>query len=195
MRPAPRARLTAALLALAALLPAGRASTVVSLSEDDLVDRAHLVARGLVLSVETAMRDQGFPVFRDVVLRVDEVLKGDVEGEILHISLPGGAMDGKMYHVPGVPAFYPGEEVVVFLAPLPNGENTVIGLRQGKYRLVPDASGLVVVERDLSHLNMLATPRPGQTIAQALRSRAPDREEWGSFRRRLRDRIQATGGR
>lgn len=169
------------------------ASTVLSLSEDQLVDRADLVVRGLVRSATSAVRATGFPVFTAVELEVIEVLKGDHTAPSVHFSMPGGDMDGRRYVVPGTPSVHPGEDVVVFLVRLPSGERTLVGMAQGKYRVLPDStSGLTRVQRSTQGLAMIAPPPPGQTSAFALRNQAPDNDEWGAFRRRIRARVAAT---
>ena len=168
-----------------------RATSVVLLPEQEMVARADWILRGLVLSVEDAVRDQGLPAFQDVTIEVGEILKGEWTDPVLHIAVPGGEIDGRMYLIPGVPTFHAGEEVLVFLTLLPTGEKAVVGLRQGKYRIVTDpATGIPEVERSLEHLYVVPRQVPGQTLRQALSSGAPDRESWGTMRARIRSLVE-----
>lgn len=167
-----------------------KASTAILLTEDQMVDRADLIVRGVVLSVESAVRDRGVPVFTDVAVEVIEILKGVHPDPILHLALPGGELDGRVYQVAGTPTFKPGEEVVLFLVTLKTGERTVIGLRQGKYTLRADpATGQLTVERSLAGLHTVPVPKPGQTTSQALKASAADREAWDLLRQRIRSRV------
>jgi len=72
---------------------------------------------------------------------VHRTLKGPVQDR-LSVLLPGGDGDGVRQWIPGMPAFEPGEEVVLFLsAPDRGGRVWPIGLAQGKFAIWLDEDG------------------------------------------------------
>lgn len=175
------------LLTLTRVLPA---SSVALLTESTLVDASGIIVRASVLSSETRFRSGPVGIYTDVTLDILEVLKGSHSEPTLHVALPGGEIDGRRIHVSGVPAFVPGEEVVVFLGKLGNGQWTPLGLGQGKYRLEVDTStGLTLATRDTAHLGLVIPSLPGRTRAQALRAAASNQENWDLFRRRILQRV------
>jgi hypothetical protein len=168
-----------------------QASSVISLSENGLIDGSTAILRGFILGSETAYGSGAISVYTDVTMEVTEVLKGTVSDTIVHLSLPGGELGNRVIYVPGTPRFHDGEEVCVFVIRLPNGLFTLRGMGQGKYHLATNpASGLTVAVRDQTHIGLQVRPSPGQTQRQALRSRAPDLEHWDVFRRRIRARVE-----
>ncbi len=172
------------------LASSAAATSVVALSEADLVAKADVIVRALVLEVETIARSQVIPVYRRVALAVEETLKGDLSEGLLHVSLPGGERAGIGVAVPGTPTFYPGEEVVAFLTETPEGEYIVVGFSQGKYRITPDPeTGIPFAERTVAETHLVPVAVPGQTSAQALRAAAPNREAWAALRRRILDKV------
>ena len=178
-----------AVIASLALAMAGHTASIVAVTEDELIDAAQLIVRGVVTSSETAIiRGR---VVTESTLEVSESLKGDPGGPVVHVITAGGDLQGQRLHIPGAPGFAVGEEVCVFLEKNSLGW-ILTGISQGKYRLEQDSStGLTVARRSQAGLR-LARPTTGQTRRQALQAATPDVSDWGSFRRRILDRV---GGR
>lgn len=167
-----------------------QASSVILLSQDALIDRAEWIIYGTVLSSNAAVHDGAIPVFTDVVLEVTEVLKGTWSQPIIHISFPGGQLDGSRYALSGAPHFIPGETVCVYLRDLGNGERTTVGLSQGKYRVVEDpATGALIAIHAGVNVNRLPLTGPNQTVAQALSTAPPPVQDWTLLRRQIRERV------
>lgn len=165
------------------------AATVVPVSEDQLTDRADLIVHGTVVSSGTAYRTGStVRVFTEVELEVHEVLKGAYAGSLLTLAMPGGVHGSHVVHVPGTPRFTPGEQVCVFLAAMPDGLWTTLGISQGKFRLMPDpATGLLVAQQAEGARS--SSPGGLRTGAHALR--VGEASDWASFRRRIRSRSGA----
>ena len=105
-----------------ALASAAVATTVVQVSEEQLIDRADLVVHGSVVATSVVHRPgTRIGLFTEVSLDVQEVLKGRHPGGGLTVSVPGGARGSQVVQIPGAPRFYPGEQVVVFLVAMPGG--------------------------------------------------------------------------
>lgn len=128
-------------LALCAVLLSGApatATTVVSLPFE-VLSRAPLVVRGVVASVATHSIDRAPGVVTDYTVVVAENLThaGIDNVEVLTVRIPGGRSDTHAVFVEGMPELVVGEQIVLFLEPLPlPGEPTFIpfGLNQGVWR-------------------------------------------------------------
>lgn len=180
----PLALALACLAAGAAGSPA-RATSLVRMDEASLARGADWIVRGTVLSSESAYREGAVPVFTDVVLEAFEVLKGELAEPLVHLSLPGGELDGLRYEVAGTPRLAPGDEVVVFLVRLPSGERTLLGFSQGSYRLFLDpVTGSTLAARSTAEALLVSPARPGAS-RQAMGVGVQDLEDWGVMRLRL----------
>lgn len=173
--------LVLALLA-GALLESVGATTLVRMSDQDLARAARGIVRGVVLERTTAFRSGPLPVFTDVSIEVQEILKGDFVDPVLHLALPGGQVDGRVYQVAGSPDLKPGLEVVVFLTRLASGEWVPLGFSQGTRRLVSDpVTGALQVQRMDQGVTLVS---PAGTTRQGLGVAPTD---WAGFRSRVRE--------
>ncbi len=183
-------RTLTALAGAAIAVQSAFATSVVLLSENKMIDGASLIVQGTVLSSQSAFRNGLVKVFTDVSIEVEDVLKGTFTDPVLHVGLPGGVVDGTTVHIPGVPNFKPGSQVVVFLTQVNGSGYTTVGLSQGKYTLEPDQeTGLTVAIQASGGALRIPVPLPGQTQAQAFRAMAPQVDNWDVFRRRIRKRV------
>jgi len=114
----------------------GEASTVLSLSVDDLVERSDLVVRGTVVD-RTYYRD-GI-VWTRAIVEVSGCWRG-VCDDFVELVQPGGQVDGFGTRAFGMPTFEPGDEVVLFLAGSKSGALQVVGLTQGCFQVAEDDS-------------------------------------------------------
>ena len=161
-----RRALVAALLVVGVVLPATAGATLlVYLSDEELTTRADAIVQAEVLDVESYRDSQVHRVFTRVTLGVEQYLKGHGPDEVV-VRIAGGALGDLEYRVLGAPRFEPGEEVVVFLEARPDAAG-VIGMTQGKLRVVTDEAGEKWVERDLTSVAL--TGRDGRTPAHASR--------------------------
>jgi len=105
-----------------------------------LVDRADLVFEGHVVSATPV--DIGGDVFTDYQLIVDRTWWGDDLGART-VRLPGGALpSGRVTIVPGMPSLVPGDDVVLSLTEADDlSRRVVVGLSQGRWRIVGDGRG------------------------------------------------------
>lgn len=112
-----------------------------------LVARAEQIVVGTVSRIAAGTDPNGGPLtlvtFRDLT-----VLKGDV-GATFTLEFSGGATpSGGLLNIPDMPTFEVGERAVLFVAG--NGRDVcpLVGLWQGRFRVVhDDATGADVVER------------------------------------------------
>jgi hypothetical protein len=96
------------------------------------VDGSERIAHGLVERSWVAWDPAHRFIWTHYLIRVTDNLKGLSEATLV-TSEPGGALDGINLQIPGVVTYSSGEEVVVFVARVPNGFWRASGYGQGKY--------------------------------------------------------------
>lgn len=168
--------LLAWILALVAPLGAARATTLVPMDLEQLVDQAELIFRGTALHEEVVLsREDGFP-FTFVTFQVDAVLKGAAEGRHLTLRLHGGPVDDhEEIAVVGMPRFTPGEEYLLFVSGNGRYLSPVLGWQQGKFhfgreeksgrRILTDAHGNPIVGIRQGQWMRAELPAPGDAGA------------------------------
>lgn len=138
----------AGLAVLLALLPAapGRATTLVHLELDQLVDRAEGIFTGTAIHSEVVPTKDGSSLFTFVTFEVDSALKGAFPGRHLTLRLHGGELEGLGVRVHGMPQFEVGETYLVFVRGNGVHASPVVGMVQGQFRVAQEArSGKPIV--------------------------------------------------
>src|SRR6185369_564434 len=113
------------------------ATTVIPISDRDLLARADVVVRGIVVSSEVFEDSLGRPQTVTVISPL-EVLKGDVAGSFVLRELGGELPDGRFFKLFGRPEYQPGHEVVVFALARPGGDYQTAELLLGKFEVQRD---------------------------------------------------------
>ena len=128
-------RMTTLALALAMLLAVASnawPTTFVKMSLEQLTAAAPLIVRarcqGSIVSTEKS------EIWTITSFEVREVWKGSAP-QVVRVRLLGGRTAELTSHVEGVPRFLPGEDVVLFLAPLRRGNYSVTSWAQGTFRI------------------------------------------------------------
>ncbi len=117
--PTSRRRLIRSLAAFAlALSQAAAAAAIVYEripTDEAMIGKARAIVFGEILSSRPVGTDG---LFTDFVLRVDQTLKGRVQGTTITVRQPGGRTpDGVFSDIAGLPRFIPGDRVLLFLEP------------------------------------------------------------------------------
>jgi len=133
-------RVTTVALALAMLLAVASTAfptTFIKMSLEQLAAAAPLIVRarcqGSIVSTEKS------EIWTITSFEVREVWKGSAP-QVVRVRLLGGRTAELTSHVEGVPRFRPGEDVVLFLAPLRGGNYSVASWAQGTFRIRRAAS-------------------------------------------------------
>jgi len=150
------------------LSPVAHATTVVKLSDEQLVASSQQIVIGRAVESRSSWIDRDLVTL--VTVEVSETLKG-TPARRLTVALPGGVDATRKFPLAmtyaGAPRIGSQEEVFLFLtgpeASLASA-HTVVGFSQGKYSVVQDASGEKRVSRDLRGLRQ----RPAPASARAL---------------------------
>lgn len=134
--------LIACLLGLALTGPAG-ATSVLPLQLDEIIDTATVAFQGTCTGNRTERETQTNLVVTYTTFAVKDVLKGAVQATHVIKQIGGKMPAGELsFRVDGVPTFVVGEDYVVLLAGVSAaGFSSPIGLAQGKFTVLQDASG------------------------------------------------------
>jgi len=134
-------------------------ATYVPVTDASLVDRAPVAIVGRVEAVDTSARAS---VYR---FSVERVLKGFVPGPVISVSVPGG----DTFVVPGMPRFFAGQRVILFLSPHPDGTFQIVELMLGAFKesAVPGSIN-TRAQRDLTGSHSLGDPKlePGRDFEE-----------------------------
>lgn len=109
-----------------------QASTAEKLSFDRLIGAADLIVKGRVEELKTRQSPDRRSVTTVVTIAVANHFKGAKVSSVT-IEQPGGSMGEVAQGVPGLPEFFTGEEVIVFLKQQRNGAYSIAGGKQEKF--------------------------------------------------------------
>jgi hypothetical protein len=132
--------LCACVLAVGVAHATAHATVLVPADLGELSREAVAIARGRIAAVEGQWTDDHRTIETVVSLEVDEYLKGSL-GAVVQFRVPGGLLGRYRSIFVGAPAFAVDQHVVVFLGAHGPSVPHVLGLSQGVFRVVPDASG------------------------------------------------------
>ena len=136
-----RALAAALLVLLAAAMPA-RASSVLPLDLDRIVAGAGVAFQGTVTDAHSERDPQTSWIVTYVTFRVDDALKGSVDGTYTVKQIGGRLASGETYRVDGVPSYTVGQSYVVFLtSPSSIGLSSPVGLSQGQFTIAQTPGG------------------------------------------------------
>jgi hypothetical protein len=185
----------AALTSLVIALPA-RATSVVPLYLDEIVDTATTVIHGTCIGNRSDRDPQTGMIVTYTTFQVHDVMKGNA-GFTHVIKQIGGELPDKSFgfKVQGIPRFTVGQSYVVFLAGVSSaGFSSPIGLGQGRFSVVSDEKGAHVTNgRDFKEM----TSRMAQEVPQAAKSKLQEagpvtRLSLEAFKQLVRQRVGGT---
>jgi hypothetical protein len=124
---------------LFALPAAARATVLIPIEFRELVHVSSTIVRGRVVDARAQWVDGRRAIETFVTIEAAEYMKGSL-GETLTVRVPGGQIGRYRTIFVGAPEFRQGDEVVLFLRAY-NGAVSIVGVSQGAFRIVADASG------------------------------------------------------
>jgi len=107
------------------------------LSLEQLTHEADVIVKGRIQKVNSQETPDRSAINTLVEVAVEEQWKGPKTSTLV-VSQPGGSARGITQAVPGLPHFFPGEEVILFLKQAGGGRFVTVGGRQGKYVIKTD---------------------------------------------------------
>src|SRR6266404_8373179 len=166
MKQFPRKSARSFLLLALLLLPIvhGKATTVVMLSDTELIVNSRLIVTGRVVSRISAWDDTHSMVWTYVEVRTDRILKGELPENTIVLKQLGGEAGTYGVRVFGQPGFTPGERVLLYLNTGTDGSLHTAHTFMGKFSVIEDATGTEFVERsiDANEIDLLARTSPGK---------------------------------
>lgn len=127
-----------------------QASTAEKLSFDRLIGAADLIVKGRVEELKTRQSPDRRSVTTVVTIAVANHFKGAKVSSVT-IEQPGGSMGEVAQGVPGLPEFFTGEEVIVFLKQQRNGAYSIAGGKQGKFSVKTQPGSNQAIAEDFAH--------------------------------------------
>ena len=119
---------------------AADSTTLLKMDIDRLALDAVMVVTGHVAWDYCVRPDPQGPIFTYTGLEVGGCVAGECP-ETVVLKHEGGTVGELTIFIPGMPAFEPGDEVLLFLEPDPNGEQDTfytVGMVQGYFKIVTD---------------------------------------------------------
>jgi hypothetical protein len=129
----------------AASYPPTRATTLKRMSVADLSRAADTVIRARCVTNSTRW-DAG-EIWTFTTFDIEETWKGSAPAQIT-VRLLGGRTEDFTSTVSGVPRFYSGEELILFLERTPAQDFSIVSWMQGTFRIAHSATGEEIVTQD-----------------------------------------------
>lgn len=134
---------------------------------EELAKRSNRIVLGQVLSKKSMWNESGARIFTEAKIKVGETIHGQPL-KTVKVRRLGGVVGRIGQLVTGTVRFKPGEQVLLFLEDR-GDHHIVVGMRQGKFRLVTDKktrarlalknlTGLTLAKRERGGARMIATP-------------------------------------
>ena len=161
-----RPALAALVVALAVTAPGTVGSTtLLKMDIERLAQDAVMVVQGHVAWDYSVRPDPQGPIFTYAGLEVDGCVAGTCP-ETVVLKHEGGTVGELTMFIPGMPAFTPGDEVLLFLEPDPNGEEETyytVGMVQGYFKIVTDPeTGARTAHQQLFGVTLAAPGKSGK---------------------------------
>ena len=122
------------------MIPLARATTLISMSLDQLTQASSNIVRARVLNQEARWNDTHTQIVTITTLEVSQTLKGHASSTV-EIQQLGGTIGNLRVYVPGSHVFQSQSEYVLFLEPATGSSRYhLVGMTQGAYRVYQDAA-------------------------------------------------------
>lgn len=145
------------------------ATSIQKFTFEEMVELAALIVEAEVLDVSVI--DTGNVVYTNVLLAVNDVLKGENPGDYLELNFLGGESDKIAVLVSGQDIPLLGEKGFYFIEDLESKSvNPLIGWSQGHFRIITDAKGNETLLTDVQQEVMEVTDNKNTILASKLRS-------------------------
>jgi hypothetical protein len=145
------------------------ATTIQKFTFEEMVELATLIIEAEVLDVSVI--DTGNVVYTNVLLAVNDVLKGENPGDYLELNFLGGESEKIAVLVSGQDIPLLGEKGFYFIEDLESKSvNPLIGWSQGHFRIITDAKGNETLLTDVQQEVMEVTDNKNTILASKLRN-------------------------
>jgi len=174
-------------LVLTATTPAD-STILLKMSLERMAQDAVMVVQGHVAWDYSVRPDPTEPIFTYSGLEVSGCVAGECPETVI-LKHEGGTVGELTIFIPGMPKFTPGDEVLLFLEPDPNGEKDAfytVGMVQGYFKIVTDPqSGVKTALQQLFGVT-LASPG-GDGVIAPVKSPGPLEANLQDLAKRIRE--------
>jgi hypothetical protein len=126
-----------------------QSTTMLRLNTEGLTNKAREIVQGRVVKKHCEWSQNKTRINTTITIKVVRSIKGNLAKEEVAIRQPGGVIGDVGLKVSGFPDFQEGEEVLVFLQEGEEGFRKVVGLTQGKFRIITDKeTGRKILDKD-----------------------------------------------
>ena len=161
--------ITLSVKAILAISTSLYATTIQKFTFEEMVELSALIIEAEVL--EVSVMDEGNVVHTNVLLAVNDVLKGENPGDYLELNFLGGESDKIAVMVSGQDIPLKGEKGFYFIEDLERKSvNPLIGWSQGHLRIITDAKGYETLLTDVQQEVMEITDNKNAILASKLRN-------------------------
>jgi len=145
------------------------ATTIQKFTFEEMVELSVLIVEAEVLDV--SVMDRGNVINTNVLLYVNDVLKGENPGDYLELNFLGGESDKIAVLVSGQDIPLQGEKGFYFIEDLEGKNvNPLIGWSQGHFRIITDAKGDEILVTDVQQEVIEITYNKNAILASKLRN-------------------------
>ena len=138
------------LLAWILLAEPASATTIIPMSDEDLVASSQVIVEGRCLRIRPEWNEDRTAIFTRISFRVTRVIKGDIAPGTIQLSQFGGQLSDGATIIWGAPYWQKGWTMLLFLNPEPDEGFRVAHLSLGYFRILQDsATGAKFVARSL----------------------------------------------
>jgi len=135
---------------------AALAETLQKLSLEELTREADVIIRGRIQKVGSQPTADRSNITTVVEVAVVDQWKGQ-KASSLFLNQPGGSAGGITQAVPGLPRFFPSEEVILFLKRIESDRFATVGGKQGKFVVKTDPQSKKEFVADLTGKSQAAS--------------------------------------
>jgi hypothetical protein len=157
------------LLMLAIFCFPAKATSVVMLTDEELILDARVIVTGTVNTVFSAWNDDHNLIYTYIEVRPDRFLKGDLHTKRIVLKQLGGTVGGSGMRLSGQPEFVRGQRVLLFLSTAPDGTLRTAHIFMGAFSIITNAatqSEWVTRNVDAAEVGILARP-DGQVVTNS----------------------------
>jgi hypothetical protein len=164
------------------------ATTVIMLSDKELIVSSRVIITGQVRSVFSAWDDARETIWTYVEIIPDRVLKGQISSEKIVLKQLGGTVGLSGLHVFGQPYFLPNQNVLLYLNTSSDGTLRVAHSFMGMFSITEDsASGRMYVSRAIQSDEV-------QILARGDGEAVTDRAPLDSYLQKLEETLRSEAG-
>lgn len=150
-----------ALLAAVVIAAVSQATTVIPMTDAEMVRDAGIILSGTVIGVSSEWTADHGQIHTLITVSIDTFLKRSLPEKTIVLRMLGGAVGDTTLLIPDSPSFAAGQEVILLLRPNYSSLFPIVGFNQGKFTvdLDPATGQKIIEERQVPAADFISTIR------------------------------------